>query len=184
MELTIGEETYARKLEASGDTIPFSGDPYLEETTTADLFAFLLEANEARRAVALGQNLRELIMRLVDTDEIQDEIDRLKRERRQIEDDIDELEQKKRRLPKLEAKRSTLQSEIEQKQEEYEAKGGTRNRWRLCRGETPCQTGTKREDRRRSRPARSPGGTPRQDRYARGEHRRVTGRADGASGHV
>lgn len=122
VELTIGEETYTRKLEASGDTIQFSGDPYLEEITTADLFAFLLEANEARRAVALGQDLRELIMRPVDTDEIQEEINRLKRERRQIEDDIDELEQKKRRLPKLEEKRSTLKSEIEQKQEEYEAK--------------------------------------------------------------
>ena len=42
-----------------------------DDPELADLFAFLLESNEARQAVARGDDLRETIMRPIDTDEIE-----------------------------------------------------------------------------------------------------------------
>src|SRR6056297_2182841 len=76
VELTLGDTTYTRQLSRrAGGTIT-SGDPYLDDPELADLFAFLLESNEARRAIARGDDLRGLIMRPIDTDEIQAEIER------------------------------------------------------------------------------------------------------------
>jgi|AntRauTorcE11898_2_1112593.scaffolds.fasta_scaffold00636_9 recombinational DNA repair ATPase RecF len=46
--LSMGEKRYS-----------FDGEPYLDDPILADLFAFLLENNEARQAVARGDNLRE-----------------------------------------------------------------------------------------------------------------------------
>lgn len=71
VELTIGDETYTRRLIRQGTNIVSEGDPYLDDPTSADLFAFLLESSEARRAVANSDDLRELIMRPVNTEEIQ-----------------------------------------------------------------------------------------------------------------
>ena len=72
--LKIGNEEYTRTLERQGDSVRLGGDPYLENTELADLFAFLLESNEARRAVARDEDLREIIMRPVDADAIKVEI--------------------------------------------------------------------------------------------------------------
>lgn len=80
VELEIDGETYTRKLSRNGSMIQATGEPYLDGPKLADLFAFLLECNEARRAVVNKDDLRELIMRPVDTDEIQREIDRLMEE--------------------------------------------------------------------------------------------------------
>lgn len=49
----------------------FDGDPYLDDTELADLFAFLLPANESRRRVKLDEDLRDVIVRPVDTNAIQ-----------------------------------------------------------------------------------------------------------------
>jgi len=120
VELTIGDETYTRTLQRRNGTIQTSGDPYLEDPTVADLFAFLLESNEARRAVVTDANLRDIIMRPVDTDEIQAEINQLLDERREISDELDELDSLKNRLPSLEEERTQLQTQIEEKQAELE----------------------------------------------------------------
>mgnify|MGYP000274207094 CR=1 FL=1 len=120
VELTIDGDTYTRTLQRRNGTIQTSGDPYLDDPTVADLFAFLLESNEARRAVVTDANLRDIIMRPVDTDEIQSEIDQLLDERRQISDKLDELDSLKNRLPSLEEERTQLQNQIEEKQAELE----------------------------------------------------------------
>jgi len=75
VELTVGEETYTRNLVRQNGTVVTDGDPYLDDPELADLFVFLLESNEARRAVELTENLRELIMRPVDTAAIEDQIE-------------------------------------------------------------------------------------------------------------
>jgi peptidoglycan hydrolase CwlO-like protein len=121
VELTLDGETYTRTLQRRNGTIQTSGDPYLEDPTTADLFAFLLESNEARRAVVTDADLRDIIMRPVDTDEIQTEIDQLLEERRQISDEFDELDSLKDRLPSLEQKRTQLRNQIEEKTAELES---------------------------------------------------------------
>jgi DNA repair exonuclease SbcCD ATPase subunit len=122
VELTIGGTTYTRTLTRQNGTVTTSGEPYLDDATVADLFAFLLESNEARRAVAQGENLRDLIMRPINTDAIRTEIDHLENERRQLDDQLDELDTLKQDLPELEAERQRLDSQIADKRDELDAK--------------------------------------------------------------
>ncbi|WIV67850.1 archaea-specific SMC-related protein [Natrialbaceae archaeon AArc-T1-2] len=120
VELALDGETYTRTLARQGTTIRTDGDPYLEDPELADLFAFLLESNEARQAVARGDDLREIIMRPVDTDEIQARITQIQAERRDLEDELDAIDEQADRLPRLEEQRTELQSEIESTRSQLE----------------------------------------------------------------
>jgi len=124
VEADLGGETYTRVLKRRGDGVSFSGDPILDDDLVdlADLFAFLLEDNEARRAIATTDDLRELVMRPVDTDAINDRIQELLAERERIDDDIEAAAAAEDRIPELEARRSELEAEIEEKREAIEAK--------------------------------------------------------------
>ncbi|WP_132060635.1 archaea-specific SMC-related protein [Halorussus amylolyticus] len=121
VELSVGDRTYTRTLERKDGAVVTSGDPYLDDPELADLFAFLLESNEARRAVARGDDLRELIMEPVDTDAIQAEIRDREAEKRRLDDELDDLESLKRDLPGLEGERNRLESDIEDKRAALEA---------------------------------------------------------------
>ncbi|MCG1003197.1 MULTISPECIES: archaea-specific SMC-related protein [Halobacterium] len=118
VELHVGDETYTRTLTRSGDTVVYGGDPYLDDPTVADQFAFLLENTEVRRAVARGDDLREIIMDPVDTDEIEAEIRDLENEKRDLDDEIQELERIENELPELEAEKQRLESDLEDAREE------------------------------------------------------------------
>jgi len=120
VELTIDGETYTRQFTRQGGRVTTSGDPYLDDPTVADLFAFLLESNDARQAVARRDDLRDLIMRPVDTDEIEREIERLTDEREDLQDELDELDSLKADLPDLEEERTRLTDEIQEKRAELE----------------------------------------------------------------
>ncbi|WP_436906877.1 archaea-specific SMC-related protein [Halosimplex marinum] len=115
VELTVGEETYTRTLERRNGTVVTGGDPYLEDAEIADLFVFLLESNEARRAVERTENLRDLIMRPVDTAAIESEIEELQADREEVEERLDDLQSLRHTLPDLEQRRQELESEIEEK---------------------------------------------------------------------
>jgi len=119
--LELGDETYTRTLQRRGDSVSFGGDPYLDDPELADLFAFLLEDNEARRAVARGDDLREIIMRPIDTDSIDAEIRECKRERDEMESKIEQLDNLERGLPDLEADRREKATELEETEAELEA---------------------------------------------------------------
>jgi len=121
VRLRIGDRTYTRTFERTADGISTGGDPYLEDAEVADLFAFLFASNEARRAVAGGENLREILMRPVDTDRIQSEIDRLRSERDRIADELDALDELAEELPELEQRRASLESRRAEKRDEIEA---------------------------------------------------------------
>jgi chromosome segregation ATPase len=122
VNLQIGDKKYNRTLERQNGTIQFSGNPYLSDPELGDLFAFLLKSNEARRAVELGEDLRDIIMRPVDSDAIQTEINQLKAERDDIDDRIEEFEQLQQQLPKLEEKRTSLSKDIREQEAELEEK--------------------------------------------------------------
>lgn len=122
VKLTLDDRTYSRYLQRSQGSIVTDGDPYLDDSTLADLFAFILESNEARRAVTTGQDLRDLIMRPVDTDEIQREIEQLVEERESLKQELAEIEQLKDELPELEEQRTHLEEQIEDKRVELEEK--------------------------------------------------------------
>jgi len=120
VQLRIGDETYTRTLTRADDTVRFDGNPYLEDVRDWDLFAFLIEDNEARRAVERGDDLREIIMRPVDTDRINNDIDRLESTKRNIEDRIEELDRLERELPRLESEREDIESELDTLRSELE----------------------------------------------------------------
>ena len=122
VQLTLDDEEYERSLSRRNNQIQTSGTPYLDDPTLANLFAFLLESNEARQAVARGDNLRELIMRPVDTDEIQHRVEQLVDERRNIDNKLEEIDSLKGRLPELEEKRTKLRDQLHSKAEELKAK--------------------------------------------------------------
>jgi len=117
VELTIGDETYTRDLVRQNGTVVTGGDPYLDDPELADLFVFLLESNEARRAVQRTENLRELIMRPVDTAAIEDQIADLRSEREEVEQRLEDLKSLRHQLPELEGERQDLETEIEEKRE-------------------------------------------------------------------
>ncbi|WP_049922509.1 archaea-specific SMC-related protein [Halopiger djelfimassiliensis] len=119
-ELELGDETYTRRLHRTGDTVVADGEPFLDDPELADLFAFLLESNPARRAVTTEDDLREIILRPVDTDEIEAEITRLTAEKDEITDELDRLESLKNDLPALEQERSDLETRIQEKRAELE----------------------------------------------------------------
>jgi DNA repair exonuclease SbcCD ATPase subunit len=122
VSLQIGDTEYTRELKRQGDTVTRTGDPYLDDPELADLFGFLLEANEARRTVALGGDLREIIMKPVDADAIQAEIRQLQAERDTVEERIEEHQALKQRLPELEEERVDLDDQIAETEAELEAK--------------------------------------------------------------
>ncbi|PSQ02705.1 chromosome segregation protein SMC [Halobacteriales archaeon QS_4_69_31] len=118
VELTVGDETYTRTLRRQNGGVYADGDPYLDDPELADLFVFLLESNEARRAVELTTDLQEIIMRPVDTEAIEAEIERLTSERDEVERQLENLSSMRAQLPSLEQRRQELETEIEEKEAE------------------------------------------------------------------
>lgn len=122
VELQLPDGVYTRRFVRQNGSVGSRGDPYLDDPELADLFAFLLESNEARRRVTTDGDLRELIMRPVDLEEIKTRITELENRKSELDEQIEAIEGRKRELPELEAERSRLQDEIEQTREELEAK--------------------------------------------------------------
>jgi predicted nucleic acid-binding Zn-ribbon protein len=125
VRMTVGDDIYTRTLHRQGSSVDFDGEPYLDDPELADLFAFLLESNDARRTVALGGDLREIIMEPVDAESIQAEIERLEAEKRDVEDRLNDLQSLRAELPDLEQERSRLDSEIEATRDRLEAERAT-----------------------------------------------------------
>jgi len=122
VRLQTPTDSYHRRLERRDGAVVTDGDPYLDDPTVADLFAFLLESNDARQAVASGQNLRELLLRPVDVEEIQAEIDEGVAEKRRLDTRIEELQSLETELPELEAEREEIADEIDAIEAELAAK--------------------------------------------------------------
>jgi DNA repair exonuclease SbcCD ATPase subunit len=122
VELTLGDDTYTRHLRRRSNSIVADGTPYLDDCELPDLFAFLIESNEARRSVATNGDLRELIMQPIDIEAIQAEIDQLTTERNSLETELEEIDDLKGDLPALEEKQARLHDQIDEKQVELEAK--------------------------------------------------------------
>ncbi len=122
VELSIGGESYERRLKRTGGTVQFEGESYLDDPAVADVFAFLLETNEARRSVARGDDLREIIMRPVDIDEIKRDIRQLEEQKGEINDEIAKIESRKRDLPDLEQRRGDIRDSISEKRDQLAEK--------------------------------------------------------------
>lgn len=122
VELSLGDATYTREIKRRSGGVTTEGDPFLDDPESADLFAFLLESNEIRRAVTRSDDLRDVIMRPIDTEEIQAEISRLRERRERLENEYADIEERKAALPGLEESRQNLTEQIEEKRSELQAK--------------------------------------------------------------
>ena len=125
VSLELNENTYTRKLYRSSGGVQTDGNPYLSDPTVSDLFAFLLESNEARRAVRQGDDLREIMMRPVDTEAIKAEIARLEKSKQDIDDKLEEIDKISDRIPELEKQRREIDEQISAAETELaDADGG------------------------------------------------------------
>jgi len=122
VELSIDDETYTRTFERQGEAVITGGDPVLSDTELADLFAFLLETNDARRAVANEKDLRDIIMLPVDIESINQEITDLQQQKREISDELSTLGTLSEKRPTLEQRQKELHDQIDEKEKELAEK--------------------------------------------------------------
>lgn len=122
VELSFDGTTYTRTLTRRNGEVVLDGEPYLDDPELGDLFAFLLESNEARRAVLRDEDLRELVMRPVDTEAIEAQIEELEARRRELDTELDELAALEEELADRESERSRLKAELEDAREQLAAK--------------------------------------------------------------
>ena len=113
VDLTVDGTTYTRRFERTDDGVVTPGDPYLDDPGPAETYAVLLEDNDVRRAVRAGDDLADVVMRPVDTDAIEAEIERLTAEKRQVDSDLAALEGVGGERADLAAERRRLEDEIE-----------------------------------------------------------------------
>jgi DNA repair ATPase RecN len=113
VELTVGGDTHTRRFDRTDDGVVAAGDPYLDDPGPAETYAVLLEDNDVRQAVRAGGDLAEVVMRPVDTDAIEAEIERLAAEKRRVDDDLSDLRGLDDERAELAAERRRLEGEIE-----------------------------------------------------------------------
>lgn len=121
VKLNLEDGTYERELFRENGTVRTSGSPYLDDPAVADLFAFLLEDNPARRAIERGDDLRELLLRPVDVDEIESRIRDLQAEREEILDTLDELDSIEEERAQLLEQRERVEEELADVTDELQA---------------------------------------------------------------
>ncbi|MDT3435780.1 archaea-specific SMC-related protein [Haloarcula sp. 1CSR25-25] len=133
-ELTEGAESGAVHLETptgvydvtltrENGTVTRHGQPYLTDeydAIRAELFACLDERNAIRRAVRAGENLEDVLLRPLDFQNIDAQVESLQREREQLETQLAQAREAKKRLPSVQEKVTRLENEIEELQAKRE----------------------------------------------------------------
>lgn len=123
VEMSAGDDEYTLELAADGEgTVVTDRSPYADDTGLCELFVALTEDNPIRRAVQRGDDLYELLMQPVDTEQIERDIERLVDERERLTDRLDELDQMADRLPKLRRQANAVTRELDAVRADLEAK--------------------------------------------------------------
>lgn len=115
VQLQLPEETTVVELSRNGRAITRNGEPFLNDEYTrrcAELFAFLDESNELRRAVRDDENLESLLTEPLDLENIDERIANLKREREQVTAELERATSASNRVPVLERKIETTADEL------------------------------------------------------------------------
>jgi len=112
--LDVGGERFGLDLvRQDGETVVADATPYAESSMLVDLFVSLDEENPIRRAVVDGGDLHDLLMRPVDTAELEAEIDRLQERRAELDGRIETLDATVDDLPELEVRARQLTDRLE-----------------------------------------------------------------------
>lgn len=124
VELETADATYAVELQRQDGAVACDGHPYLADEYNricADLYGFLDDDNEIRRAVRSGENLEELLTRPLDFENIDEKIAKKKNERQSVETEIDRAQDAANRLPAIQEQITQLESELEDLRNERDA---------------------------------------------------------------
>lgn len=117
VQLKFDGTVVERRFKRRNGSVTALGDSYLDDSELTDLFAFLLKDNEARRAVARGDNLHEIITRPIDTVEIETEIERLQATKRELDERLEHIDEREREKTEREQRKSTLETSVEEAEE-------------------------------------------------------------------
>ncbi|MES3517247.1 MAG: hypothetical protein PPP58_06235, partial [Natronomonas sp.] len=114
LEIQTGEgtQTYTRRLSREDGRVVATGEPYADDATLIDLYAFLLRENDVRRVVEQNGDLREVLMRPVDTEELTAELETKRTRRRRLKSQLDD--EKQNRLEALKTEQTALEDDIEE----------------------------------------------------------------------
>jgi chromosome segregation ATPase len=113
VELETADDDYYVELTAqNGRSIVSDADRFSDLNQLCELFASLGETNPVRRAIVSGDDIYDLLMSPVDTEEIEAEIDRLKDRKDNIDSRLEKINRMEDRLPTLRTKANSLQEEI------------------------------------------------------------------------
>jgi len=118
VRLTIDDDIYTREYTRSGEMVNLRGNPYTADAEIVDTFVALFDNNPARRAVAQGGDLRDLLMQPVDVDEINRQIEELRERQSELVEEIDHISSREEKLPALAEQRTDLESDLEAVTEE------------------------------------------------------------------
>lgn len=121
VQMTIGGERYTRTLKRTPNGIVRSGDPYLDDAEDADLFAFLLGDNEVRLSIERDEDLRELLLQPVDTEQIESDITRLMAERDETDRQLAEIDRLRDAFEEMEVERTQVAARMSEIRDRVES---------------------------------------------------------------
>ena len=114
IQLEWGDDIYNQHLERESGTVQTSGQTVTERSDLVDLFVSLTEDNPARRAVVQDEDLRDIIMRPVDTNAIQRRIEELQSERNRIGQRLRSIENELDRRTSATSRKTSVENELNQ----------------------------------------------------------------------
>lgn len=115
VELDMDDQTIRVDLERENGDVRRRGEPFLDDERAqacANLYAFLGEDNEIRRAVRNGENLEGLLTHPLDFENIDERITELEREREQVDADLDAAERATKKLSEVEMRITELEENL------------------------------------------------------------------------
>ncbi|WP_200895624.1 archaea-specific SMC-related protein [Halorubrum saccharovorum] len=118
IQIEWGENTYRQEFTRDDGEIRRTGESVSNRDDLINLFVSLTESNPARRAIMQGGDLRDIIMRPVDTDAIQRRIEELQSERNRLGQRIRRLEDDLELRPSLESRKQSLKNKLAEQGEE------------------------------------------------------------------
>lgn len=140
VQLVTDDGTIEAELSRQNGEVVRQGDAYLpdeRDRVRAELFAFLDEDNEVRETVRTGRNLEPVLTRPLDFERIDERIAELREEREQVETEYERSVAAADRLPAVQERVTTLESELEELREE---------RAELTTADPGTESATKRDD--------------------------------------
>lgn len=117
VSLETPDKTYERTVTATQSGSEWSGEGFFDDPNVLQIFSILTRENPLRKNVQAGNNLYDLIMAPVDTNEIEEKITELKSERREITEKINSRKDKQQEIASLKQDKEEKQEELTELQD-------------------------------------------------------------------